>query len=243
MEEGPVGGSSSAAVVPHRVRREPPPAPLLGGSRSPTWGQPPLQWMVAQDPTSALLSLDDHAESMEQEGLDIGISTMLGALDQARGALREIIIPTTQKAEWDRLSEEARLRADMAAQLATAQEWEAQARQDTEEAHRMFEDLSTRSKLDGEEIARLRKERDELLQRNAMANEKAGEVLKELEMEQDIRRKAESRAMALQQKVDEDIEVVRSLRADLDDAVSQRLNAENVSVKLEKELAHARRAL
>ena len=33
-----------------------------------------------------------------------------------------------QKAEWDRLSEEARLRADMDAQLATAQEWEAQAR-------------------------------------------------------------------------------------------------------------------
>ena len=33
-----------------------------------------------------------------------------------------------QKAERDRLFEEARLRAEMAAQLATAQEWEAQAR-------------------------------------------------------------------------------------------------------------------
>ena len=68
-----------------------------------------------------------------------------------------------QKAERDRLFEEARLRAEMAAQLATAQEWEAQARQDTEEAHEMFEDLSARSKLDGEEIAKLQKERDELL--------------------------------------------------------------------------------
>ena len=68
-----------------------------------------------------------------------------------------------QKAEWDRLSEEARLRVDMAAQLAAAQEWETQARQDAEEAHGMFEDLSVRSKLDGEEIARLKKERDELL--------------------------------------------------------------------------------
>ncbi|XP_066330686.1 kelch repeat-containing protein At3g27220-like isoform X2 [Miscanthus floridulus] len=95
MEEGPVGGSSSAAVVPHRVRREPPPAPLSGGSRSPAWGEPPLQWMAAQDPTSALFSLDDHSESMEREGLDIGISTMLEALDQARGALREIVVPTT----------------------------------------------------------------------------------------------------------------------------------------------------
>ena len=62
-------------------------------------------------------------------------------------------------------------------------------------------------------------------------------------MERDLRWKAESRAMALQQKVDEDVEVARSLRADLGDAVSQRLSAENVSVKLEKELAHVRRTL
>ena len=31
-EVGPAGGSSSAVVVPHRVKREPPPAPLSGGS-------------------------------------------------------------------------------------------------------------------------------------------------------------------------------------------------------------------
>ena len=85
----------------------------------------------------------------------------------------------------------------MAAQLAAAQERETQARQDAEEAHGMFEDLAARSKLEGEEIARLQKERDELLQRNAAANEKAGEVLKELEMERELRREAESRATAL----------------------------------------------
>ena len=96
MEEGPVGGSSSAVVVPHRVRREPPPAPLSGGNRSPARGEPLLQGMAAQDPMSALFSLVDHSESMEQEGLDIRILTMLEALDQARGALREIVIPTTQ---------------------------------------------------------------------------------------------------------------------------------------------------
>ena len=95
-EEGPVGGSLSVAVVSHRVRREAPPAPLSGGSRSPVRGEPPLQWMAAQDPTLALFSLDDHFESMEREGLDIGISTMLNALDQARGALREVVIPATQ---------------------------------------------------------------------------------------------------------------------------------------------------
>ena len=44
-------------------------------------------------------------------------------------------------------------------------------------------------------------------------------------MERDLRQKAESRAMALQQKVDEDVEVVRSLRAELGDAVNRRLSA------------------
>ena len=116
-----------------------------------------------------------------------------------------------QKAERDRLFEEARLRADMAAQLATAQEREAQVRQDAEEAHGMFADLSARVKLEEEEAARILKERDELLEKDAQASKRAAEVLKELETEQDFRQKAESRAMALQQKADEDVEVVRSL--------------------------------
>ena len=96
MEANMAGGSSGVVVVPRRIRREPPPAPLSEGSHSPVLGEPPLQWMAAQDPTSALFSLDNHAESMEREGLDIGILTMLAALDQARGALREIVVPTTQ---------------------------------------------------------------------------------------------------------------------------------------------------
>ena len=42
MEAVMAGGSSSVAVVPHRIRREPPPAPLSGGSRSPARGEPML---------------------------------------------------------------------------------------------------------------------------------------------------------------------------------------------------------
>jgi len=41
------------------------------------------------------------------------------------------------------------------AQLTAAQQREAQACQDAEEAHGMFEDLSVRTKLDEEETARL----------------------------------------------------------------------------------------
>ena len=58
--------------------------------------------------------------------------------------------------------------------------------------------MSTRVKLDEEAAARIQKERDELLQKDAEANERAIEVLAELEIEQDLRRKAEDRSMALQ---------------------------------------------
>ena len=96
MEEDPIGGSSGVVAVVWRTRRESPSAPLSGGSRSPARGEPPLQWMAAQDPTSALFTLDDHAESMERESLDFGLLTMMNALNQVRGALCEIVVPTSQ---------------------------------------------------------------------------------------------------------------------------------------------------
>ena len=51
----------------------------------------------------------------------------------------------------------------MGAQLAAAQQWEAQSCRDTEEAHGSFADLSVRVKLDEEEAAKIKKERDELV--------------------------------------------------------------------------------
>ena len=81
MEEDLVGASSCIVAVVRRTRRESPLAPLSGGSRSPARGELPLQWMAAQDPTSALFTLDDHSESMERESLDFGLSTMMNALD------------------------------------------------------------------------------------------------------------------------------------------------------------------
>ena len=72
----------------------------------------------------------------------------------------------------------------------------------------MFEDLSAMSKLDVEEIARLRKERDELLQNNAMASEKAGELLVELQTERDLKLKAKERSATLQEKANQDAVVV-----------------------------------
>ena len=59
-------------------------------------GESLLQWMDPQIPTSILFSLDDATESLEQESLNKGISTMMEVLNQARGILREVIIPTGQ---------------------------------------------------------------------------------------------------------------------------------------------------
>ena len=80
MEEDTAGGSPGVVAVVERTSRRLPLALLSGRSRSPTWGQPPLQWMAAEDPTSALFSLDDAAESMERENLDIGFSAVMDAL-------------------------------------------------------------------------------------------------------------------------------------------------------------------
>ena len=65
-----------------------------GGSHSPVQGEPLLQWMDPQDPTSILFSLDDATESIERESLNEGISAMLEALNQARGVLRDVVVPT-----------------------------------------------------------------------------------------------------------------------------------------------------
>ena len=94
MEEDMARWSSGVVTVVRRTRRETPLALLSGGSCSPARGEPPLQWMVAQDPTSVLFLLDDASKSFERESLDVGFSAMMDALSQASGVLRDVIIPT-----------------------------------------------------------------------------------------------------------------------------------------------------
>ena len=43
-----------------------------------------------------LFTLDDAIENMERESLDVGITSVLEALDHARGALRDIVVPSVQ---------------------------------------------------------------------------------------------------------------------------------------------------
>ena len=94
MEEDMARGSPGVMAVVERTRRRSSPVLLSRGIRSPTRGEPSLQWMAAQDPTSVLFSLDDASESMERENLDIGFSAVMDTLSQDSGALREILVPT-----------------------------------------------------------------------------------------------------------------------------------------------------
>ena len=51
----------------------------------------------------------------------------------------------------------------MSAQLAAAQQREAEAHHDAEEVHGMFQDLSARVRQDEEAVAKVQKEQDKLL--------------------------------------------------------------------------------
>jgi len=110
------------------------------------------------------------------------------------------------------------MRGDVGAQLAAAQQWEAQSCRDAEEAHRMFADLSARVKLDGEEAAKIKKERDELVRKDVEASKRAAEVLSELEMERDLRREAEDRSSDLQRRADQDAVLIDRLHRERDEA-------------------------
>ena len=63
------------------------------GSDSPAWGEPMFRWTNPQDPASTLFTLDNTTESMERESLDVGIASVLEALDHVRGELRDVIVP------------------------------------------------------------------------------------------------------------------------------------------------------
>ena len=76
-----VGGKPSLALTPV-------------GSDSPARSEPLLRWVSLEDPTLTLFTLDDATKRMERESLDVGIASMLEALDHARGALHDVVIPS-----------------------------------------------------------------------------------------------------------------------------------------------------
>ena len=104
----------------------------------------------------------------------------------------------------------------MAEEAAILQQREAEVCRDAEDAEKMFQDLSTRAWQDEEEATRVRKEQDELLQRDAEARQWILDLLAKAEKERELKLGAEERFAALQQRVNLDAKVVAQLRKERD---------------------------
>ena len=72
-------------------------------------------------------------------------------------------------------------------EVADPQSWVAEDRRDADEAEKAFEALSARSQKDEEETARVKKERDELLQKDAETRQRILDLLGEVEKERDLK--------------------------------------------------------
>jgi len=85
---------------------------------------------------------------------------------------------------------------------------EAKARRDAEDAEKSFEELSERARWDKDEAARVWKERDELLQRDAETRQRILDLLAEVEKERELKLGAKERFADLQQRVNQDAKAV-----------------------------------
>ena len=101
----------------------------------------------------------------------------------------------------------------------------------------MFEDLSARVKQDEEAAARIQKEWDKLLQKDAEASQRAIELLEELERERNLKLEAEERSATLQQRANQDAEVIARLRRERDELCQtmERLRSERGMVREERD--------
>ena len=86
----------------------------------------------------------------------------------------------------------------LAVEADNLQRRKAKARQDMEDTKKSFDELSERAWWDEEEATRLWKERDELLQHDAEARQRALDLLAEVEKERELKLGAEERSAALQ---------------------------------------------
>ena len=78
-----------------------------------------------------------------------------------------------------------------------------------------------------------------MLQKDVEASQRAIELLDELEMEQNLKLKAKDRSMALQQRADQDAEVIARLRRERDELCQtmERLRSEHSTAHEERDQA------
>ena len=100
-----------------------------------------------------------------------------------------------------------------------------EARRDADKAKKAFEALSAMSRKDNEEAARVRKEQDELLQKDTETRQWILDLLAEVEKERDLRLGAEEKLTALEKRASLDAAVVARLRKDRDELIKNREGA------------------
>ena len=74
----------------------------------------------------------------------------------------------------------------------------AEARRDADEAEKAFEALSVRSRKDDEEAAKVKRERDELFQKDVETHQRILDLLVEVEKERELKLVAEEKLVALE---------------------------------------------
>ena len=95
----------------------------------------------------------------------------------------------------------------------------AKARRDADEAEKAFEALSMRSRKDDEEATRVRKEQDELLQKDVETRQRILDLLGEIEKERDMKLGAEEKLATLEMRVSLDAATVARLRKEWDELI------------------------
>ena len=97
----------------------------------------------------------------------------------------------------------------------------AEVRRDADESEKAFEALSVRSWKDDEEATRVRKEWDELLQKDTETRQWILDLLSKVEKERDLRLGAEEKLTALEKRVSLDVMVVGRLCKEQDELLQK----------------------
>ena len=114
-----------------------------------------------------------------------------------------------------------------------------EARRHANEVKTMFEALSATSRRDDKEAAKVRKEQDELLQKDAETHQWILNLLAEVEKEQELKLGAKEKLVALEKKANLDAATVTRLRKERDELLQtmERLHSEHGAAHEERDQA------
>jgi len=131
----------------------------------------------------------------------------------------------------------------IAEEVANLRSWVAEARRDADEAEKAFKAPSARSRKDDEEAARVRKEWDELLQKDTKTRQWILGLLGEVEIKRDLRLGAEEKLTTLKKRASLDATAVTRLRKERDELIqiTERLRSKHGVAHGEREQAKLKR--